>query len=75
MSPLVQRDACFQSGLYHSTGMKQIVWFVAGTAVLVFLGRPDRRKAAISSVTGQADLCWRSLYNDWRPHSDTLERI
>jgi small multidrug resistance family-3 protein len=31
----VQGDACFQSGLYHSSGAKQIGWFVAGTAVLV----------------------------------------
>src|ERR1700710_255971 len=31
----VQGDACFQSGLYHSTGTKQIGWFVAGTVVLV----------------------------------------
>jgi small multidrug resistance family-3 protein len=32
----VQGDACFQSGLYHSSGVKQIGWFVAGTLVLVF---------------------------------------
>ena len=31
----VQGDACFQSGLYHSSGMKQIGWFVAGTLVLI----------------------------------------
>jgi hypothetical protein len=31
----VQGDACFQSGLYHSSGVKQIGWFVAGTLVLV----------------------------------------
>jgi len=31
----VQGDACFQSGLYHSYGAKQIGWFVAGTIVLV----------------------------------------
>ena len=31
----VQGDACFQAGLYHSSGAKQIGWFVAGTAVLV----------------------------------------
>jgi hypothetical protein len=31
----VQGDACFQSGLYHSSGAKQIGWFVAGTVVLV----------------------------------------
>jgi hypothetical protein len=31
----VQGDACFQSGLYHSSGTKQIGWFVAGTVVLV----------------------------------------
>ena len=31
----VQGDACFQSGLYRSTGTKQIGWFVAGTVVLV----------------------------------------
>jgi hypothetical protein len=31
----VQGDACFQSGLYHSSGMKQIVWFGAGAVVLV----------------------------------------
>jgi small multidrug resistance family-3 protein len=31
----VQGDACFQSGLFHSTGLKQAGWFVAGTVVLV----------------------------------------
>jgi drug/metabolite transporter (DMT)-like permease len=31
----VQRDACFQSGLYRSSGAKQIGWFVAGAVVLV----------------------------------------
>lgn len=31
----VQGDACFQSGLYHSSGMRRIGWFLAGTAVLV----------------------------------------
>ena len=31
----VQGDACFQSGLRHSVGTKQIGWFVAGTVVLV----------------------------------------
>lgn len=31
----VQGDACFQSGLFHSSGAKQIAWFVAGTVVLV----------------------------------------
>ena len=31
----VQGDACFQSGLYRSSGAKQIGWFVAGTVVLV----------------------------------------
>lgn len=30
----VQGDACFQSGLYHSSGAKQIGWFIAGTVVL-----------------------------------------
>ena len=32
----VQGDALFQLGLYHSSGVKQIVLFVAGTLVLVF---------------------------------------
>ena len=31
----VQGDACFQSALYHSAGMKQVGWFTAGTVVLV----------------------------------------
>jgi hypothetical protein len=31
----VQGDACFQSGLYHSSGAKQIGWVLAGTALLV----------------------------------------
>ncbi len=31
----VQGDACFQAGLRHSSGAKQIGWFVAGTIVLV----------------------------------------
>ena len=31
----VQGDACFQSGLYHSSGAKQIGWFAAGAVVLV----------------------------------------
>jgi small multidrug resistance family-3 protein len=31
----VQGDACFQSGLFHSSGAKQIGWFAAGTVVLV----------------------------------------
>jgi hypothetical protein len=31
----VQGDACFQSGLYRSSGAKQMGWFVAGTVVLV----------------------------------------
>jgi len=31
----VQGDACFQSGLRQSAGVKQIGWFVAGTAILV----------------------------------------
>ena len=31
----VQGDACFQSGLFHSSGWKQIAWFLAGTAILV----------------------------------------
>ena len=31
----VQGDACFQSGLYHSSGPRRVGWFVAGTAVLV----------------------------------------
>ncbi len=31
----VQGDACFQSGLYHSSGAKQIAWFAAGAVVLI----------------------------------------
>jgi hypothetical protein len=31
----VQGDACFQSGLYHSSGGKRIGWFLAGTLVLI----------------------------------------
>jgi hypothetical protein len=31
----VQGDACFQPGLYHSSGAKQVGWFALGTAVLV----------------------------------------
>ena len=31
----VQGDACFQAGLYHSSGAKQICWFVSGAIVLV----------------------------------------
>lgn len=31
----VQGDACFQSGLYHSSGAKRIGWFAAGTVVLI----------------------------------------
>jgi small multidrug resistance family-3 protein len=31
----VQGDACFQSGIYHSTGSKRLLWFVAGAVVLV----------------------------------------
>ena len=31
----VQGDACFQSGLYHSSGAKQIGWFITGALVLV----------------------------------------
>ena len=31
----VQGDACFQSALYHSSGAKQVCWFVAGAVVLV----------------------------------------
>ena len=27
----VQGDACFQSGLYHSSGAKQVGWFALGT--------------------------------------------
>jgi small multidrug resistance family-3 protein len=31
----VQGDACFQSGIYHATGSKRLLWFVAGAVVLV----------------------------------------
>jgi len=31
----VQGDACFQSGLYHASGLKRAGWFLGGTAVLV----------------------------------------
>ncbi|WP_263385067.1 hypothetical protein [Granulicella arctica] len=31
----VQGDACFQSGLYHSSGARQIGLFAAGAAVLI----------------------------------------
>jgi hypothetical protein len=31
----VYGDACFQSGLYHSTGSRRVLWFVLGAAVLV----------------------------------------
>jgi hypothetical protein len=31
----VQGDACFQAGLYHSSGLKQIGWFVIGALVLI----------------------------------------
>jgi hypothetical protein len=31
----VQGDACFQSGLYHSSGMRRFGWFFAGMVVLV----------------------------------------
>jgi hypothetical protein len=31
----VRGDACFQSGLHHSSGVRQIGWFVLGTAVLI----------------------------------------
>jgi small multidrug resistance family-3 protein len=29
-------DACFQSGMYQSTGAKRAGWFVAGSLVLIF---------------------------------------
>lgn len=32
----VYGDACFSSGLYQSTGTRRILWFLAGTCVLVF---------------------------------------
>ena len=31
----VQGDACFQSGLYHASGMRRAGWFLAGAGVLV----------------------------------------
>jgi small multidrug resistance family-3 protein len=31
-------DACFQSGLYRSTGTTRTAWFVAGVAMLGFYG-------------------------------------
>jgi hypothetical protein len=31
----VQGDACFQAGLYRSSGVKQVGWFVAGSLVLI----------------------------------------
>lgn len=31
----VQGDACFQSGLYHSSGANQMGWFAAGAVILV----------------------------------------
>jgi hypothetical protein len=31
----VQGDACFQSGLYHSSGAKQVGWFVGGGVILI----------------------------------------
>jgi hypothetical protein len=31
----VQGDACFQSGLYHASGMRRAGWFLAGATVLV----------------------------------------
>ena len=31
----VQGDACFQSGLYHASGMRRLAWFLPGAAVLV----------------------------------------
>jgi hypothetical protein len=31
----VQGDACFQSGLYHSSGSRRFGWFITGTIVLV----------------------------------------
>jgi small multidrug resistance family-3 protein len=32
----VYGDACFQSGLFHATGLKRLGWFAIGTLVLVF---------------------------------------
>ena len=34
----VTGDACFQSGMYKSTGVERVVWLVGGTAVLAFYG-------------------------------------
>jgi len=34
----VMGDACFQSGLYKSTGVERAMWFAGGTAVLAFYG-------------------------------------
>jgi hypothetical protein len=34
----VSGDACFQSGLYQSTGVDRALWFVGGTAVLASYG-------------------------------------
>jgi len=31
----VQGDACFQAGLYRSSGVKQVVWFITGALVLI----------------------------------------
>lgn len=31
----VQGDACFQSGLYHSSGVIQVGWFFTGAVVLI----------------------------------------
>lgn len=31
----VQGDACFQAGLYRSSGVKQVGWFVTGALVLI----------------------------------------
>lgn len=31
----MQGDACFQSGLYHSSGTKKFGWLLAGTLVLI----------------------------------------
>ena len=31
----VQGDACFQSGLYHSSGLRRVGWFLMGALVLV----------------------------------------
>ncbi|MDR3746261.1 MAG: hypothetical protein P4K80_09045 [Acidobacteriaceae bacterium] len=34
----VSGDACFQSGLYHSTGATRWIWFAGGAAVLASYG-------------------------------------